>query len=237
MSRPGITEADIAGSDGWINLVALANERGRTWVESFHALGAEDLIESIHDALRLLLQRRFDEGWDLLQSLAPENTALASADQPTLLDAYRPWYHNATAYYFYSRNDFDRAEAEIRAVTEASIRACEAEDFLVILAIRCCDVELQRARMHRNHYHWRHVADHLATVQEMIESRRPLCTLEGGRAITFADLRAWSASLDFATEDNREAIDKVLDPNRWKIRFRGLVAELYALPWMIIPYG
>lgn len=221
---------------GWLRILPFAGDKARAWAESFSELGCEKALERLAESIPLIRQRRFEEAHELLRGCASESIAGLRQASPSLGWVLDCWYLSAEAYLHYCRNDTDRLFATFEQQKQALALALEAEPFLVVLAGRFCDIELQKARVFRNLHRWDEVQHHLEVSQEMIDNSRPLHRTSR-QDVFFSTIDEGLQAILRLDQPQKLDLTKVLDPRWRRSKFRAMVLDVYALPWMLIPFG
>jgi hypothetical protein len=235
-----ILEFSPTEARGWLRILPFAGAEARAWAENFRSAGGEGALEALDLALKSMRERRLEEGQERLEACASRHLAALAALPGSLAATLDGWYYSAEAYLHYCRNQPEEVFASFERQSRALLAAIEEAPFLVILASRFCDLALQKALVARNLHRWEEVERQIAEGREMLDNRRPLCTLGRGE-IYYSHLEEALARLLREQEAQQAArkidLSKVVDP-RWRhAKFKAIVAETYALPWMLVPYG
>jgi len=228
-------EEVLVDQSGWLRLLSQAAPEAQEWADDYRRRGGEDFTQRINQAIRFIHQGRTSEARTVLEQ-SSRNTVDTLRDAPTSIrNALESWRASASAYYHFSQLEFNRAETELVLSTEAVKMAIEERRFLLILGMRFINAELQRVRVARDRYRWDEMEKHAKIAWDLFENRRPLCVLDDESEIFYSDLQTLVASLVTESVHDGTAEEKL--GKRLQRRLQALIAENYALPWMVIPHG
>ncbi|MEO1370433.1 MAG: hypothetical protein AAFX50_24900, partial [Acidobacteriota bacterium] len=169
----------------WRRLVRSSGPEARAWVDEYEQ--HRDLIRLSSKALKLCHRRRFDEGFEALESMRR-----ALRDRPALPGSIRAvldrYYFGVSGYYFYRTRRWDEATEAMRQAKRAVVRAVEQAPFLLPLADACHEFCLHHARIARNQGRWREMFERIEDVRAMMRDQAPLCVLEDGSEVGYGVL-------------------------------------------------
>ncbi|MDA8018366.1 MAG: hypothetical protein MPN21_13070 [Thermoanaerobaculia bacterium] len=226
----------LGQADGWLSLLECVDREAEAWAATYQRSGALRVTKRIRQAVRRMHRGDMEAARTLLAgSSGAAATELKDASDSVcrIVDMY---HAAAVAYDHYRHRQWEQVEAMFQHSLKAVDDAIDRHRFLIIFGVRYLDVQIQRAQVARARYRWDTMARHVEIGWQMLEGQFPLRLSEGGDPFWFRDIVDFVASIDDGSPEREESTAGHLDPRWVRRRFRALVAEAYALPWMIIPY-
>jgi hypothetical protein len=218
----------------WLHLAGLSSTAGCAWVAEYTRLGAVELTHTIDSAVVLLRGRHLHKARELLRESEARIKSMPPLNDSISRVLWR-WHWSALAYERYCSEDLDTAHELLRQADEEVLLALE-QPFLLTLANHCYDFQLQRARIERNRRRWEEVARHVELGRAMLENRQPLCILRSGLKVYITDVDDFHRSIDATDDNDRVALQQILDQGRRREIFEALVRDIYVIPGFVIPY-
>lgn len=218
----------------WQDLVWLSGEAGRQWLEAYREPSLVALERLGNEALESLRRGQLDEGRRLLEELAAG--LAAQRDLPaSVRHVHDRWYYGILAYHEYAAGKPREAEQCLQAAYEAVCAAIGESPFLVLLANHCQEFRLHQARIARSRNHWPDVRRYIREAERMIDGGAPLCVLEDGREIHFADMQVFCESLP-RPADEPPYLANLFDRERHRQLFTSFVETIYMMPSYAVVY-
>lgn len=230
-----ILELDPSEARSWLQLLGLGGEDARAWVATYRELGGDGISDRLDRSVRLMRKRQLDEAGEALAACRRDIETKFGQAEPSLALMLESRYHSAAAYLFYCRADQAGLDDAFAQMTRVTAEAIEISPFLLFLATRFFDVEMQQALFARNLHRWEEVEKRIAAAAAMVDGQRPLYRASRGD-VYFSTLAEHLIEMANQTE-RRVVVGKVVDPQWRRRKFEAMVAEVHALPWLAIPYG
>jgi hypothetical protein len=218
----------------WYQFVALSGQKGQQWVQQYRESLCWDLALKTCEAVTLLRRSQVPAGRALLQeveSRLPQVRDL-SISSFHVLERY---FYPAQAYLQYCRDSYLLADSLLLRATEAVRAALEIEPFLLPMVDSCLDFGIQRIRIARALRQWPRMRQMVEEARRIVEEDEPLCVLRNGRSLRFSDLREFYDAIPL-TEEEKDSLRDLLDPEVRTELFERALAGIYALPGLVIPY-
>jgi hypothetical protein len=221
------SERPLQGQDDWIELIERSGAAGARWAARYRSLAADAITVLVDEAVVLLRRGDREAGTERLARAAERIDRLVGLPTSVrhVLDR---WLSSAVAYRFYRDGDLAGAAAALDEADAAVARAIAAERSLLVLAVHCYDLRLQRARIARRHNRWPDVHRQVAWSRDMLRGERPLCRLPDAAEVTIGDVDA------FYRPTSPGAI--LLDPAHRERVFDEIVRRIYGFHDVVIPY-
>lgn len=228
-------ETELQTRYDWHHFVARSGPEGRHWVRQYAAEEPQHLVVGTYRALDLLRSQRLKEGLDLLQSVQDRIEELELSEE-SLYWVLRRFYLSAIAYYHYCVHEFDQAGRTLDEADESVRKMLAGKPWLIPLANHCHDFQLQRVRIARNRQRWREMRQHVERIRRMMADEEPLCKLEDGSTVFYADIARFYLAIPDLSEAERSSVRYYVDKPFRLRRLERFIQGIYASPGLVIPY-
>jgi hypothetical protein len=221
--------------DGWLYFAAVSGERGRRWEEEFRRPESFAILGITGRALPLLHRRDFEGGRRLLEE-AEEALASLQTTRPSIRSVLDSIYFPLLAYYNYCVDEFALAQCHLDRGATAVAEAIALEPFLLPLAFRCAEYELNLARLDRQQRRWAEMRRHIDVALAMIRGSHPLCVLPGGTPITLPEVQAFFGTLPPVDPKWESFSRQLTDGPTLHHLFDLFILRVYAIPGFVVAY-
>ena len=217
----------------WRRMVRLSGPAAQSWVDDYEQ--HLDLIQMSTKALKLCHRRRFEEGFEVLETMR-EGLEARQGLRESVEAVIERYYYGVLGYYFYCTRQWDEASQAMHRANQAVVRAVEKAPFLLPLADACHEFCLHHARIARNQGRWQDMFDRIADVRAMMRNLAPLCVLDDGTRVDYDTLTEHYHSLGELDPADREEIEPMLTEGGRVALLEQFVRRMFALPGFAIQY-
>jgi hypothetical protein len=187
---------------------ARTGAEGLAWATEYRSHRA--ILELTNHALDRMRGGQLDKGWGQLKDYRNAIDSLVGIPNSMRAEMYRR-YHAAAGYYYYCIENYELAHRAMCLAHEKTVEAIHECRFLVMLAIRCQEYCVHRARIARKHRRWAEMHELIGLGWAMNTNQAPLCQLPDGYSIFFSTLIPFFHSLEPLTEEELLAIHRWTD--------------------------
>ena len=204
----------------WLHGAVCGGGQAIGWIEQYQSYS--DAMEIGFAALRLMREKELTKAESLLSTFL-EETAATPGERPEMRAMINRYRYGIESYYCYCRKNYEGASLLLGRAEEAVCQAVNQTKDLMVLAIDCQEFCLHRARIARNQARWPEMYALITQARDMMDSKIPLCSFEGGKQLFWSDLEDCLNAFENPDASARKVIDALTNRTQRQKAFDGYV--------------